>query len=222
MDTKPVGNAKPLMQNLSQELSMRLHEIGTERAFSENEFVFSEGEKADLLPTVLTGRVKMVRYPTPGKEVIIGTFGPGEIFAIPPALDGKAFPATAVAMEPTRILLIPRPRFLDLMRESEEFSAVIMNRVCGILRDRSETIQILSTASAEQRVGKVLLSLFDENTHKLPFKVPLRRQDIAEMSGMTLESAIRSIRKLADRGLLDIIHGKIVLNETKGLRRFIG
>lgn len=214
--------AKPVMQNLSPELSSRLLEIGSERAFSENGCIFSEGESAEYLPTVLSGRIKMVRYPTLGKEVIIGTFGPGEIFAIPPALDGKAFPATAVAMEKTRILFVPRPRFLELMRESDEFSAVIMNRVCGILRDRSETIQILSTASAEQRVGKVLLSLVDGNPDRLPFKVTLRRQDIAEMAGLTLESAIRSIRKLADRGLLRIVRGKIILDETDGLRRFIG
>lgn len=194
---------------------------GNERAFVEGSLIFSEGDRADFLPTVLSGRVKMVRYPEPGKEVIIGTFGTGEIFAIPPALDGKRFPSTAIAMEDSRILMLPRPQFLELLQSSPEFSAVIMQRMCGILRDRSDTIHVLSTQSAEQRVAKVLLSLLEKEKPQLPVKVTLRRQDIAEMSGLTLESTIRSIRKLADRGLVTIVRGKIVIESTDGLEKLI-
>ena len=194
---------------------------GNERSFVEGSLIFSEGDQADFLPTVLSGRVKMVRYPEPGKEVIIGTFGTGEIFAIPPALDGKRFPSTAIAMEDSRILLLPRPQFLELLQSSPEFSAVIMQRMCGILRDRSDTIHVLSTQSAEQRVAKVLLSLLEKEKPQLPFKVTLRRQDIAEMAGLTLESTIRSIRKLADRGLVTIVRGKIVIESTDGLEKLI-
>lgn len=194
---------------------------GNERSFVEGSLIFSEGDQADFLPTVLSGRVKMVRYPEPGKEVIIGTFGTGEIFAIPPALDGKRFPSTAIAMEDSRILMLPRPQFLELLQSSPEFSAVIMQRMCGILRDRSDTIHVLSTQSAEQRVAKVLLSLLEKEKPQLPFKVTLRRQDIAEMSGLTLESTIRSIRKLADRGLVTIVRGKIVIESTDGLEKLI-
>jgi CRP/FNR family transcriptional regulator, cyclic AMP receptor protein len=195
--------------------------FGIERSYSAGELIFSEGETADFLPTVLSGRVKMVRYPEPGKEVIIGTFGGGEIFAIPPALDGKAFPSTAVAMEDCRILMVPRGHFLQMLEDSSEFSATVMSRMCGILRDRADTIQILSSASAEQRVARVLLSIADQSKNGLPLKVTLRRQDIAEMSGLTLESTIRSIRKLADRGLVTIVKGKIILEESDGLVRLI-
>lgn len=183
--------------------------------------VFSEGETATFLPAVLTGKVKMVRYPEPGKELIIGTFKAGEIFAIPPALDGKAFPATAVAMEPTRILMLDRARFLKLIDESREFASVVMNRMCGILRDRADTIHILSSSSAEQRVARVLISLADQAGRRFPLKVTLRRQDIAEMAGLTLESTIRSVRRMAARGLFNIIKGKITLDSADGLERLV-
>lgn len=213
--------ARPVLLGFSSEIVDRIIGSGTERNFSEGSQIFTEGEQADFLPTVLSGRVKMVRYPVPGKEVIIGTFGPGEIFAIPPALDGKKFPATATAMEDSRILIMPRPQFLDLLKTSQEFSAVIMQRMCGILRDRSDTIQVLSTQSAEQRIAKVLLSLFEKERGDFPFKVKLRRQDIAEMAGLTLESTIRSIRKLAERGMMSIVRGKIVLESTDELERLV-
>lgn len=212
---------RPVLTGFKEDVVARIMRSGNERSFVEGSLIFSEGDQADFLPTVLSGRVKMVRYPEPGKEVIIGTFGTGEIFAIPPALDGKRFPSTAIAMEDSRILMLPRPQFLELLQSSPEFSAVIMQRMCGILRDRSETIHVLSTQSAEQRVAKVLLSLLEKEKPQLPFKVTLRRQDIAEMSGLTLESTIRSIRKLADRGLVTIVRGKIVIETADGLEKLI-
>ena len=193
----------------------------SKRRFDAGEFIFSEGDEATFLPAVLSGRVKMVRYPEPGKEVIIGTFGEGELFAIPPALDGKRFPATAVAMEESRLAFLPRPDFLAMMAESREFSATVMERMCGLLRDRTETVQILATQSAEHRVASVLLRLAGENANGFPYKVKHRRQDIAEMCGLTIESTIRSIRKLADRGLVNIIHGKIHIESVDPLRDFI-
>lgn len=211
----------PLLQNLSQELNLTLIKLGIRKTFSANEQIFSEGDEATFLPIVLSGRVKMVRYPEVGKEVILGVFQSGEIFAIPPALDGKRFPATAVAIEESQLLIMPRRDFLDLMKSSSEFSSIVMSRMCGILRDRADTVQILATPSAEHRVASVLLRLAGELSGNEVKKIQHRRQDIAEMSGLTLETTIRAIRKLADRGFVKIIRGKIFVETTEHLRGFV-
>lgn len=203
----------------SGELTDRMMRAGAVRSYGSGVTVFSEGEIAEFLPTVLVGSVKMVRYPEPGKELIIGTFASGEIFAIPPAVDGKEFPATAVTMEESRLLIIPRDRFCRLLEDSPQFSTLIMRRMCGIMRDRSEKIRILSRSSAEQRIAKVLVSIADTSASPFPMTIRLRRQDIAEMAGQTLESTIRTIRRLNERGLLHIERGKIVLPEIDALRR---
>lgn len=211
----------PILRNFTPELTQSLLKLGVKKIFSANERVFSEGEEATFLPIVLSGRVKMVRYPEVGKEVILGVFGSGEIFAIPPALDGKRFPATAVAIEESQLLIMPRRDFLGLVDSSVEFSSIIMTRMCGLLRDRAETVQILATPSAEHRVASVLLRLAGELNGDEVKKIQHRRQDIAEMSGLTPETTIRAIRKLADRGFLKIIRGKIFLETTEHLREFV-
>lgn len=195
--------------------------LGSRKAAATGERVFSEGEDATFLPIVTSGTIKMVRYPEAGKEIIIGIFGPGELFAIPPALDGKRFPATAVAMVDSEVLLVPRKNFLELMATSSEFSAVVMGRVCGILRDRADTVQILATPSAEHRVANVLLLLAGDLQANEVRKIPHRRQDIAEMAGLSLEAAIRAIRKLADKGVIKIERGRIYVETTDHLRRFV-
>lgn len=210
-----------ISDGFSTELTQSLFAAGTRRVVVAGEHVFFEGENATFLPIILTGRIKMVRYPEAGKEIIIGVFQSGEIFAIPPAMDGKQFPATAVAIEESQLLLLPRKDFLALMETSSEFSAIVMSRMCGILRDRAETVQILATSSAEHRVASVLLRLTGEINGNQPKKIEHRRQDIAEMSGLTLETTIRAIRKLADRGYLRIVRGKILMESTDRLRKFV-
>jgi len=210
-----------LFENLGDELVLNLMRSGAKKSFSANELIFSEGDDATFLPVMLTGRVKMVRYPEIGKEVILGVFQSGEIFAIPPALDGKRFPATAVAIEDSQLLILPRRDFLDLMESSSEFSTIVMGRMCGILRERVDTVQILATPSAEHRVASILLRLAGEIKDNEIKKISHRRQDIAEMSGLTLETTIRVIRKLEDRGYLKIVHGRIFLETTEHLRQFV-
>jgi CRP-like cAMP-binding protein len=189
------------------------------KRFSTGEIVFSEGDDATFLPTVRSGRVKMVRYPELGKEVIVGTFGAGEIFAIPPALDGKAFPATAVAMEDSELLFMPRFEFKALMDRSAEFSAVILEQMCGILRQKADTVRILATPSAEQRIAGILLGIVGDMNGTGPVRIDHRRQDIADMAGLTIETTIRSIRRMAARDMFRIVHGKIYIDSLDPLRR---
>lgn len=210
-----------LLNQFGTDLSQSLLKLGAKRTFSANEQIFSAGENAIFLPIVLNGKVKMVRYPEVGKEIILGVFQSGEMFAIPPALDGKRFPATAVAVEETQVLMVPRGDFLALMGSSSEFSSIVMGQICGILRDRADVVQILATPSAEHRVASVLLRLVGDLNGNEGKKISHRRQDIAEMSGLSLETTIRVIRKLADRGFLMIVRGRIIVETTEHLRDFV-
>jgi CRP/FNR family transcriptional regulator len=210
------------LPNFDSDISRDILKASVTRKFRAGEQIFGEGDEATFLPIVSTGRVKLVRYPEVGKEVILGMFQAGDVFAIPPALDGKQFPATAVAMETTELLMLPRVEFLRLMGTSREFSTEIMARMCGLLRKKADTLQILATPSAERRVASVLLSLAGEIKPDEPQRISHRRQDIAEMAGLTTETTIRAIRKLADRGLLKIVRGKIVLDSTDDLQKFVG
>lgn len=209
-----------MLSNASPELIQTLHKRGREKKFGEGEQVFSEGERADFLPIVLSGKVKMVRFLTPGKEIIISVFGEGEMFAVPPVFDGAPYPSTTIAMEETRLLLLHRKDFLQLLKDSSEFSFAVIAWMCEMLREKTATIQNLATASPEFRVGKVLLRLAEKEGADSS-RISLRRQDIAEMAGLTTETTIRVIRKLAEKNLVKINHGKIILDSPEFLRDYL-
>ena len=175
---------KPLLGNISQELTATLTKRSRKREFAPDEEIFAEGDDAVFLPIVVSGRTKMVHFQESGKEVIIGIFGAGEMFAVPPVIDGKKYPAAALAMEKTNLLLLGRPEFLQLIKESSEFAFAIIEWMSAMLRDKTATIQNLATASPEHRVGNVLLKVV-KGEPRFPIRISLRREDIANMAGLT-------------------------------------
>lgn len=212
---------KAILEN--KNLAADLRKVAKARKFHAGEEIFSEGEKANFLPIILDGKVKMVRFPEVGKEVIISVFSDGEMFAVPPVFDGEPYPATAAAMLETELLLLYREDFLRLLRESHEFSFAVIDWMCEMLREKTSVIKNLATASPEHRVGNILLRLAEKqnsNSAK-PIKIALRRQDIAEMAGLTTETTIRAARKLAEKDLIKIVRGKIILENDESLRRFL-
>jgi len=212
---------KKLLEIADSDLLAALQKAARRKSYSENQIIFSEGDKSDFLPIVKTGKVKMVRFPDIDKEVIIGIFEAGEMFAVPPVFDGGNYPSTAVAMEETTLLLLYRQDFLRLLRESSEFSFAVISWMCEMLREKTATIKNLATASPEQRVGNVLLHLAEKEGKETSVKISLRRQDIAEIAGLTTETTIRVIRKLAEKDLVKILRGKIILEQPERLRRFL-
>jgi CRP/FNR family transcriptional regulator len=210
---------KPRLTNVSCELKQLLESTGRKHAFRAGEEIFAQGEKADFLPIVISGRVKMMHFLDGGKEVIIGVFGRGEMFAVPPVVDGKEYPATAIAMENSRVLMLDRPDFLRLLNDSPELSLAVIKWMSEMLREKTATIRQLATSSPEHRVGMILLRLL-ESSHDAGAMITLRRQDIARMAGLTTETTIRVVRRLAKKDLIEIEKGKIYIRDASPLRRF--
>jgi CRP/FNR family transcriptional regulator len=210
-----------LFSSISSELKAELKRSGHRQAYGDGEEIFSEGAAADFLPIVLSGRVKMIRSPVLGKEVIIGIFNEGEMFAVPPVFDGGPYPASAYAVEQTDLLQIERRDFLRLLNERSEFAIATISWMSEMLREKTSMIRNLAIASPERRIGNVLIKLVEAQERPCPVKIPVRRQDIAEMASLTTETTIRAIRRLADQGLVRIVHGKIFIDRLEPLEQFV-
>ena len=144
------------------------------------------------------------------------------MFALPPVFDGEPYPASAFAVEKKTILLrLDRRDFLQILRESPEFSFAVIRWMSEMLREKTSIIRNLAITSSERRVAGVVMKLAENAEPDLPLKITVRRQDIGEMASVSTETAIRVVRRLADRGLLRIEHGKIIIDEIDPLRRFL-
>ncbi len=212
---------QPFLKSLGPELNQKLEKLSVRKNYSANQQIFAENETATFLPIVLKGRVKLIRHPARRKKGNPRVFQTGEGFGISAAVEGQKFSANRLRDEGHELLIPAAFAFLGLMREADDFSALVMSQMCGMLRNRAKVVQILATPSSEHRIAMILLNLALENSENLPVEIRLRRQDIAEMAGLTTETTIRTIGNLADKGLVKIVRRKIVIEDITLLRRFL-
>ena len=189
-----------------------LADLTIERSFAPNEFIFWDGDAPEWLYIVAAGKVKVLKYSSSGREFIIAFFGPGEMFGEVAVFENKPYPASAQAVAETRVVGIKREHFLAFLANRPQIALRIINVLGGRLREAQSRLRDLAGERVEQRLASVLLMLSAKRGLTLPFT----RQEIADMTGTTTETAIRVISHIKDRKIIRPLRGKvIIINEEK-------
>jgi CRP-like cAMP-binding protein len=201
-----------IFSSLNNDELTELSKLASERRFRPDEFVFWEGDDPDYFYIVVEGRVKVIKHSSSGKEFIIAFFGPGEMFGEVAVFENKPYPASAQAATDTKTLSIKKGDFLAFLSTRPQVALSIIDVLGGRLRDAQGRLKDLAGERAEQRLARILLMLFS----KLGATLPFTRQEIADMAGITTETAIRITSQLKERGIISSVRGKvIILDETK-------
>lgn len=196
-----------------------LHELGEQfvaQHYERDEYLFFEGDPAEWLVLVGTGRVKMIKHSESGRETILATFGPGQIVGEVGVLVSDQYPATAQALEPTMTQSLRREAYVQLVRRHPDLAWALVVELGTRLLRAHESIRSLAVEKVERRVARVMLRMANTTGKRLEggavrITVPLSRQDIADMAGTVVETAIRTMSKFQKQGLLVTEEGYIVL-----------
>ncbi len=190
------------------------------RGYEKGETIFREGEPADRIHFVVLGRVKIVKS-AGGRDVILEILGPGEPVGAVAVFERKPFPASAVTIEGTSILSIPEREFFQLVETRPE----MMRRLLAGLTYRLIMVNKRladMTGSAEYRAARLFLTLSDRVGTKhegaVAIPLPLSRQEIADLIGTTLETAIRLMSRWQKEGLVITEKTGFVLPDAAKLR----
>ena len=203
-----------IFSSLNEEELSGLAGLSVERSFQPNEFIFWEGDEADYFYVIAQGRIKVVKHASSGKEFIIAFFEPGEMFGEVAAFESKPYPASAQALSASKVLGINRQNFLDFLATRPKVALRIINILGGRLRDAQGRLKDLAGERVEQRLARILLMLASRMGNTLPFT----RQELADMAGMTTETAIRLTGGLSERGIIRTSRGQLVVLDEAKLR----
>jgi CRP/FNR family transcriptional regulator len=191
-----------------------LAQLCRERAVIAGEFVFWEGDAPDQFYLLAAGKLKAIKHSTQGKEFIIAFFGPGEMFGEVAVFENRPYPASAQAVENSVVLGISRREFLEFLSKRPEVALKIIGVLGGRLREAQARLRDLAGERVEQRLARTLMML----STKLGSSLPFTRQEIADMSGTTTETAIRFLSSLNRRKITRSERGKIVILDMEKLR----
>ncbi len=181
--------------------------------FKKEEYIFYEDDRPHHFYQVMDGRVKMSSFSSNGQEFIQGIFDKGESFGEPAIFGGFNYPNNAIALEESTIAKMPADVFLRLLRENFEIHLKFTTIISERLRYKAIILKEISSYCPDHIVMTFLNYIKDnsEKDKKDDFYVPHTRQQIADMTGLRVETVIRTVRQLAKENKLEIRNRKIIL-----------
>jgi CRP/FNR family cyclic AMP-dependent transcriptional regulator len=194
------------------------------RRFRRGEVLFHQGDPGDALFVVTSGAVKIGLPSEEGDEAIIATVRPGEFFGELALLDGAPRSATATALEATETLVLPRPRFRELIASEPALRDALLAALTAELRRLTTHVQELHFLDITGRLAARLSRL--GQTHGAPgdggtvrLDGPLTQSDLAAMIGATRQSVNKLLGLFVDDGLLRLERDAIIILDRDGLDR---
>jgi CRP-like cAMP-binding protein len=213
----------PVLSSLSQGDWEKVKELFVVKRFGKDEYIFFEGDPSSWLGVILEGRVKMIKHSEAGKDVVLDVISPGEMLGEVAVFNGEPHPATAQAMEPTVLASIYRDDYLRLLKQYPALALRVIAELGRRLREAQETIKSMAVERVERRIARILLKLAattgSSSEEGITIELPLTRQDIAEMAGTTVETAIRTMSKFRKKGLVRTKRGQVIILEPHQLVR---
>jgi CRP/FNR family transcriptional regulator len=195
--------------------------VGLDEAHRARASIFMEGDASRWFYLVRSGHVKIVRHSKAGKDVVLELLGPGEIFGGVAVIEKRPYPASAQATEPTVVLKIPADPMIALAERYPAFIREMALMIGRRLRAAHDSVASLAVDPVEARLAAALLRLAKREGTRgqtgvtLPFH--LTRQSLADMTGTTVETAIRILSRWLRDGLLADDGGRFVLTDWEGL-----
>jgi len=189
-------------------------------AFEKSAVIFAEGETADRIHFLVRGRVKIVKA-GPDRDLIIEVLGPGEPLGAVAVFERRPFPATAVALEPSSVLSVPEHRFFGVIEKNPEITRRLLAGLTLRLMTLNRRLADM-TGSVEYRCARLFETLAArigqprEGGVFLP--LPLSRQEIADLTGTTVETAIRIMSRWQKSGLVETDRKGFLIRDPAALR----
>ncbi|MGE0815373.1 MAG: Crp/Fnr family transcriptional regulator [Vicinamibacterales bacterium] len=211
----------PVFRRLSSEDRARIAASSRLVRYPRGGRVFSEGDPASAFLVIVEGRVKVFKATPAGKEIILEIFGTGDPLAAVAVYERQAFPASAQALEETTCLSIEQREFFALLEHHPALTLGLLSGLTLRLAELTRRLAELSGARVEARFARLFLKLGHQIGRQdrggVFVPMALTRQELADLTGTTIETAIRVMSRWQKEGLLHTDKDGFVLLEPGAL-----
>ena len=180
--------------------------------YEADEAIFHEGTPAFGFFIICRGKVKLIKQGPAGKRQILKIVGPGELLGEENLFDGGTHPASARTLEPTRARFVKREDFLDFLKRHPTVALRLAEKIARELQGFQAKLIETAYESCRARLARLLLMLSEKYGTE-----SISRTDLAEMAGISTETAIRTLGEFEERGLISLKRRKITIVDRAGL-----
>ncbi|KQS92303.1 Crp/Fnr family transcriptional regulator [Chryseobacterium sp. Leaf394] len=181
------------------------------KSYDNDDKIFSENEVANYFYHITEGKVKLNNYIENGKEFIHGIVGENSSVGTSYLFTRKKYSINSIAISDVTVLRLPKVSFLELLKENQNLYPSIMSNLSEYMHYQFVMMQTIAVQSPEKKITAFLNYLKDDEKDQSEFslQVPLTRQQLASITGLSVETVIRAIKKMEKTGILKIQNRKI-------------
>ena len=194
---------------------------GRRSSLAAGQVLFREGDESTSVYVLLFGRVKVAVTTPNGREVVLGTKVPNQVFGELSAIDGRPRSAGVAATELAVVSSLQRDEFLDALTHAPELAVVLLRELSDQLRRLSARVAARDSENTTVRVGHLLIELADKfRRHGVPSAIatlPISQDEFAGWIGATREATARSLATFRRAGLIETGRNRIVITDPDGV-----
>lgn len=186
--------------------------------FKSGEVIFHEGTHPQGVYVVCKGRVKIYKSSRTGHQLITRVESPGDLVGHITLLakDGP-YTGTAEALEPSVVSMVDEKTFKDFLARFPGASLALLREVARDVRRGENKARDIAFKPARARLADILTRMM-KPAKPVPVVAGLKRRDLAEMAGLTIETTVRLLKDLEERGILRKREKDLVILNEEGLR----
>ena len=189
------------------------------KLFKKKAEIFSEGDMPLNLFFIKSGNIKVFKSHPDGKELITNLYNENDFFGFESILQNENYKESAIAMQDTELIMIPRYDFMLMIQSHPDVSASFINLLCKKVAERERQLINLAYNSVRQRTAEALLKVATLKDSKSI--ISISRDDLAKMVGTASESVIRVLSDFKDEGIIEIEGGKIKIIHPEKLEKVV-
>jgi CRP/FNR family transcriptional regulator len=192
------------------------------REYGPREILFRESEPGTQLFLLRRGQVKLTALGTDGREQIIDLAVSGRLLGFH-SVNDPAYAYTAETLTPTTVCKIRHTDMLKVLAQNPEVSLRVIDILNRELTAAHTLIRMLGQKTAMEKVATFILSLVPaDQIAPAELLLPMSRQEIAELLGLTIETVSRLISELRREAVIDTPRGHIRIQNLARLRSLAG
>ena len=194
------------------------------RRFAVGEHILHLHDESSELFFVLEGRARVLLYSPSGREVSFRDLLHGEVFGELAAIDGGPRSASVMASVPTRLAVMTRRDFLDLVRAHSDVAEALLRHLVALIRRYSQRVYELSAMSVEERIRMEILRLALEQhdgSNNVTLSPAPSLADLASLISTTREAVSREISRLSRDGLVERQGRDLVVSDLTRLSTLV-
>ncbi len=190
------------------------------KSFKRKSEIFSEGDTPSCVYFIKSGNIKTYKSHPDGKELITNLYKENDFFGYEPVLENSDFSDTAIALEDSDLVMIPKSDFITLLHNQIDVSASFISLLCKKIHEKEAQLLHLAYNSVRQRTAEALLKMW-QLKKKGTSPLSILRDDLAKMVGTASESVIRVLSDFRDEGLIEMEGTKIKLIQPAKLEQVV-